>query len=120
MTPVIIGDATLYLGDCMDILPTLGNVNVAITDPPYGINLQDNSKGGRYGRSRPAWEYGIAGDETPEIGNAFLDWCKANSLPTIAFASPRLPWPGDWSSYLVWDKGPAVGGGGDVKRCWKQ
>ena len=21
---------------------------------------------------------------------------------------------------LVWDKGPAVGGGGDVKRCWKQ
>lgn len=34
---VIIGDATLYLGDCMDILPTLDKVDAVITDPPYGI-----------------------------------------------------------------------------------
>lgn len=33
----IIGDATLYLGDCMDILPTLGKVDAVVTDPPYGI-----------------------------------------------------------------------------------
>jgi site-specific DNA-methyltransferase (adenine-specific) len=33
--PVIIGDATLYLGDCRDILPTLGKVDAVITDPPY-------------------------------------------------------------------------------------
>lgn len=33
--PVIIGDATLYLGDCMDILPMLGEVDAVITDPPY-------------------------------------------------------------------------------------
>ena len=31
-----IGDATLYLGDCMDILPTLNKVDAVITDPPYG------------------------------------------------------------------------------------
>lgn len=37
MNPVIIGDATLYCGDCMDILPTLGKVDAVITDPPYGI-----------------------------------------------------------------------------------
>lgn len=35
--PVIIGNATLYLGDCRDILPTLGNVDAVVTDPPYGI-----------------------------------------------------------------------------------
>ena len=35
---VEIGNATLYLGDCMDILPTLDNVDAVITDPPYGIN----------------------------------------------------------------------------------
>ena len=35
MKPVIIGDATLYLGDCMDILPTLGKVDAVITDPPF-------------------------------------------------------------------------------------
>jgi site-specific DNA-methyltransferase (adenine-specific) len=34
---VEIGNATLYLGDCMDILPTLGKVDAVITDPPYGI-----------------------------------------------------------------------------------
>jgi len=30
-----IGDATLYLGDCLEILPTLGAVDAIITDPPY-------------------------------------------------------------------------------------
>lgn len=31
----IIGNATLYLGDCRDILPTLPKVDAVITDPPY-------------------------------------------------------------------------------------
>ena len=35
-----IGDATLYLGDCLEILPTLGKVDAVVTDPPY-------SSGGR-------------------------------------------------------------------------
>ena len=35
MNKVVIGDATLYLGDCMDIFPTLGKVDAVITDPPY-------------------------------------------------------------------------------------
>jgi DNA modification methylase len=38
-SPVRIGDATLYLGDCMDILPTLPKVDAVITDPPYGVGL---------------------------------------------------------------------------------
>lgn len=32
-----IGNATLYLGDCRAILPTLGRVDAVVTDPPYGI-----------------------------------------------------------------------------------
>lgn len=32
-----IGDATLYLGDCLDVLPTLGKVDAVVTDPPYGM-----------------------------------------------------------------------------------
>jgi len=31
-----IGDCTLYLGDCLDILPTLDRVDAVVTDPPYG------------------------------------------------------------------------------------
>ena len=40
MDKVTIGDATLYHGDCMDILPTLGKVDAVVTSPPY--NLGDN------------------------------------------------------------------------------
>lgn len=43
MTPYkrkeVIGDCTLYLGDCLEILPTLEKVDAVITDPPYGVNL---------------------------------------------------------------------------------
>jgi site-specific DNA-methyltransferase (adenine-specific) len=41
----VIGDAVLYLGDCREILPTLGPVDAVVTDPPYGIRLNtDNSR----------------------------------------------------------------------------
>jgi site-specific DNA-methyltransferase (adenine-specific) len=39
MNPVIIGNATLYCGDCREILPTLPKVDAVVTDPPYGVNL---------------------------------------------------------------------------------
>jgi site-specific DNA-methyltransferase (adenine-specific) len=31
----VIGNCTLYLGDCREVLPTLGPVDHIITDPPY-------------------------------------------------------------------------------------
>jgi site-specific DNA-methyltransferase (adenine-specific) len=40
-----IGRATLYLGDCMEILSTLPNVDAVITDPPYGVNLGEAGTG---------------------------------------------------------------------------
>ncbi len=33
--PVQIGDATLYCGDCLSVMPTLGEVDGIITDAPY-------------------------------------------------------------------------------------
>lgn len=45
-----IGDATLYLGDCRDILPTLGKVDAVVTDPPYGIG---EAAGKNASRSKP-------------------------------------------------------------------
>lgn len=44
---VEIGNATLYLGDCMDILPTLGKVDAVITDPPYSETTHANAKSNR-------------------------------------------------------------------------
>lgn len=40
-----IGDATLYLGDCLDVLPTLGKVDAVIADPPY--EAEAHTKGRR-------------------------------------------------------------------------
>jgi len=40
---VEIGDAVLYLGDCLEILPTLQKVDAVVTDPPYGVGLQYDS-----------------------------------------------------------------------------
>ena len=37
----VIGDATLYLGDCLEILPHLPKVDAVITDPPYGTKVED-------------------------------------------------------------------------------
>lgn len=37
-----IGNATLYLGDCRDILPTLPKVDAVITDIPYGEVNRDS------------------------------------------------------------------------------
>ena len=34
-----IGDCTLYEGDCLEIMPTLGSVNHVISDPPYEDEL---------------------------------------------------------------------------------
>ena len=39
MRTEVIHDATLYLGDCRDVLPTLGRVDAVVTDPPYGIGF---------------------------------------------------------------------------------
>jgi DNA modification methylase len=48
MKTVQIGNATLILGDCMDILPTLPKVDAVITDPPYLMS----AKGGGMGAQR--------------------------------------------------------------------
>lgn len=41
-----ISDATLYLGDCREVLPTLSGVDAVVTSPPYG-NIRE------YGRNAP-------------------------------------------------------------------
>ena len=36
---VVIGNAELWLGDCREVLPMIGRVDVVLTDPPYGIGF---------------------------------------------------------------------------------
>lgn len=48
-----IGNATLYLGDCMDVLPNISGVDLLLTDPPYGIaDKWVGGKGSGWGKAR--------------------------------------------------------------------
>jgi len=38
-----IGDTTLYLGDCREVMPQLSiKADMCIVDPPYGMGFQSN------------------------------------------------------------------------------
>lgn len=39
------GRVSLYLGDCREIAPVLGNVDAVVTDPPYGQRQNTNVRG---------------------------------------------------------------------------
>ena len=41
MNKIIIGDATLYCGNCLDILPEITNIDLVCCDPPYGTTLME-------------------------------------------------------------------------------
>ena len=48
MTDIVtIGDATLYHGDCLEILPTLEKVDAVVTSPPYN-QIPTTSSSGMY------------------------------------------------------------------------
>lgn len=114
----IIGDCTLYLGDCMDLLPAIGSGLSLFTDPPYGIALKNHANGSN--TKRPKRNYEISGDRSQELGQTVIDWAFENAENLVAFSDPALPWLGKWRSLLVFNKGGAVGGGGDTKTTWKQ
>lgn len=109
---------TLYLGDCLDVLPTLqaGSVDAVVTDPPYGIGLRNGDVDGH--RSERSFE--IAGDDSQQVGIAIIKWTAQQKLPLVVFASPWKPWPISSRNMIVWDKGGAVGGGGDIATCLKR
>ena len=107
--PVVIGNATLYHGDCLEILPTLEKVDAVVTDPPYGIGHQHH--GQIFKGAEP-----IRGDDS-HLAYAVLDGL-APCL--VAFYSPFNPPPVKWRSVLVWSKGGHVGAGGDRATCWKR
>lgn len=101
--PVIIGNATLYLGDCRDILPTLGKVDAVVTDPPYGIG-ESGGKARTRGSSQPNHERLEWDNETPP--QEVFDWILSNADDQAIFGAnyftdrnlpPRMGW-------LYWDK----------------
>ncbi|MCG8271613.1 hypothetical protein MIC97_08870 [Aquamicrobium sp. NLF2-7] len=100
----------MLLGDCLEILPTLGKVDAMVTDPPYGIDYRSGHATDRL------WASGrkIIGDVDCGVRDYFLaDFLSShNSIPpTLMFGSRKRPEPAMCRMVLVWDKGPALGMG---------
>lgn len=88
-----IGKATLYLGDCRDILPTLPKVDAVITDPPYGIGMD----GGKIGKAE--YEKLSDWDSKPADVSFILDM----NVPCVIFGGNYFHLP-PTKCWLVWDK----------------
>lgn len=122
---VIIGEATLYFGDCREILPTLGSVDAVISDPPYGQAVNTNVRwngnrctgAGGLIRERPIpYPDAIVGDDAPFDPSPLLSMADIVALWGAHKFADRLP-EGSW---LCWDKVPTgkVRDQGDGEAAW--
>ena len=108
-------NATLYLGDCMDILPTLNKVDAVITDPPYGLG--EKMKGGtkRFSTGEGGMNTLGAWDAKPIENLENL----INSAANIA-----MVWGGNYYNmpasrgWLIWVKTNSVTTMASVEMCW--
>lgn len=118
--PVQIGRATLYLGDCREILPTLGKVDAVVTDPPYGIGVDTSMaassgfKGGTMLARKGTYEATGWDDEVIEPSLMASVMAAARHLVIFGgnyYALPPTP------CWLVWDK-ETNGGFADCELAW--
>lgn len=118
----VIGNATLYLADCRDVLPTLEDVGAVIADPPYGMNYRSGHNTARTGVGQTMTRKDgnfkpIKGDQVPFDPSHLL-----TDVPTILWGAnyyaSRLPDSGCW---LIWDKlagKTPVPSGADIEMAW--
>jgi DNA modification methylase len=106
-----IGNATLYLGDCAEILPTLEKVDAVITDPPYGISI---TKSNRLSKSRGFKDTGW--DNKPP--SKYLIDC------VIKKGKQAILWGGNYFDlpptrcFLAWDKQNEGRDFADLEMAW--
>jgi site-specific DNA-methyltransferase (adenine-specific) len=94
---------TIYHGDCRELLGNLGD-GLVVTDPPYGINLNNDWQNEIHGAANKA-SGGIVGDD------GLIDHAGILSpyARRVVFGFPYLTDP-QASGWLVWDKEPGFKG----------
>ena len=108
----VIGACTLYLGDCRDILPTVGQVDAVVTDPPYGIGY---SSAPVVGKNRPA---------ATKYQQKEWDEVAPDVRPFVAFAPQSIVWGGNYFGlpasrcWLVWHKPDIAPSLSPVELAW--
>lgn len=109
---VEIGNATLYCGDCIEILPEFEHIDCILTDPPYGGGLSMDyakrfkSQAGNWwknsDRSYQSRHEDIIGDDKPFDPSHLLALnAPINIMWGANWYASRLPDRGGW---WAWDK----------------
>jgi len=89
---------TIYHGDCRDILPTLGPVDLVLTDPPYGV---DAKYGPSYDDDRETyWEWFLPCLDQLKLAGRVLAFTHRQ------FALKRIH---DWDWIACWNKPYSTG-----------
>jgi site-specific DNA-methyltransferase (adenine-specific)/modification methylase len=98
----VIGDCTLYLGDCRELLPLLPKVDAVVTDPPYGIGFaaQPTKWQRRAGHKAEAWDDDVVDVDLTTFGDTQVIW-GGNHY--------ELPPSRGWLSWLKPDAPPSMG-----------
>lgn len=89
----------MHLGDCLDVMPTLGHVEAVVTDPPFGISLitktSDYRESGHFdnGASLQATVlYADRPDDIRALVAAFMPVALAMSDRALVFSGPAMLW----------------------------
>jgi DNA modification methylase len=100
-----IGRATLYLGDCRDVLPTLEKVDAVVTDPPYGIGEAAGKAKTRTRAGNKKWvkDYGDADWDNAPIESDLIEAVRAAGKHAVIFGGNYYSCP-PTKCWLVWDK----------------
>jgi DNA modification methylase len=87
---VVIGDCRLLLGDCVEILPTLGRVDAVVTDPPYGVELGSDPTH-RIG-NRPYSGFDDTPDYVRDVAVWTIESCIGHARSVVVTPGTRCAW----------------------------
>ena len=111
-----IGNAILHLGDCRDLLPTLGKVDAVVTDWPYGIGEAAGKNASR-SNIAPAKDYGNDQWDDDPIDNDLVSLVMDAGQWNILFGGNYYALPAT-SCWLVWDKENGTNDFADCELAW--
>ena len=115
-----IGDCTLYLGDCLEVMPMLGKVDACVTDPPYGLG-DWNNRGTCHVASRSCLaeskDYGRSDWDNKPASPEQIAALRACSSHQIIFGGNYFELPPS-SCWLVWDKQNGANDFADCELAW--